>query len=70
MLFKMLKVERMKLKRSPIWIAFILMPVIPALLGTLNYMGNLEVLKSEWYIPKAIVVPHIIITQAQIIPKP
>ncbi len=49
MLFKMLKAERMKLKRSPIWIAFILMPVIPALLGTLNYMGNLEVLKSEWY---------------------
>lgn len=49
MLFKMLKAERMKLKRSPIWIAFILMPVIPAFLGTLNYMGNTEILKSEWY---------------------
>lgn len=49
MLFKMLKAERMKLKRSPIWVAFILMPVIPALLGTLNYMGNIEILKSEWY---------------------
>lgn len=49
MLFKMLKTERMKLKRSPIWIAFILMPVIPAFLGTFNYMGNIEILKSEWY---------------------
>lgn len=49
MLFKMLKAERMKLKRSPIWIAFILMPVIPALLGTLNYIGSIEILKSEWY---------------------
>lgn len=39
----------MKLKRSPIWIAFILMPVIPAFLGTFNYMGNIEILKSEWY---------------------
>lgn len=49
MLFKMLKAERMKLKRSPVWLAFILMPVIPSLLGTLNYMGNIEILKSEWY---------------------
>ena len=49
MLFKMLKAERMKLKRSPIWIAFVLMPIVPALLGTVNYMGNIEILKSEWY---------------------
>lgn len=49
MLFRMLKAERMKLKRSPIWIAFVLMPIVPALLGTINYMGNLELLKSEWY---------------------
>ncbi len=49
MLFRMLKAERMKLKRSPIWIAFVLMPIVPALLGTINYMGNIELLKSEWY---------------------
>lgn len=49
MLLKLLIAERMKLKRSPVWLAFIIMPVIPALLGTLNYMGNIEILKSEWY---------------------
>ena len=49
MFFKMLRAERMKLKRSPVWIAFIIMPIIPALLGTANYLGNLELLQSEWY---------------------
>lgn len=49
MLFKMLKAERLKLHRSPLWIAFLLLPVIPALLGTLNYLGNIEILKSNWY---------------------
>lgn len=39
----------MKLKRSPIWLAFLLIPIIPALLGTLNYMGNIGILKNEWY---------------------
>lgn len=48
MLFKMIKAERMKLKRSPIWIAFILVPIIPAVLGTLNYLGNIEILQKEW----------------------
>lgn len=49
MFFKLLKIEKMKLKRSPIWIAFVVMPVIPALLGTLNYKVNIEILKSQWY---------------------
>lgn len=49
MLFKLLKAERMKLKRSPVWLAFFIMPIISAVLGTLNYMGNIEILKSEWY---------------------
>ena len=49
MFFKLLKIEKMKLKRSPIWIAFAVMPVIPALLGTLNYKVNIEILKSQWY---------------------
>ena len=39
----------MKLKRSPVWIAFLLMPIVPAVLGTINYLGNLELLTSEWY---------------------
>ena len=49
MFFKMLKAERMKLKRSPVWIAFIIMPIIPAVLGTINYLGNIDLLQSEWY---------------------
>lgn len=49
MLLKLIRVEQMKLKRSPVWIAFLLMPVIPAILGTLNYLNNLGLLESEWY---------------------
>ena len=49
MFLRLLKIEKMKLKRSPIWIAFVVMPVIPALLGTLNYKVNIEILKSQWY---------------------
>lgn len=49
MLLRLIRAERMKLKRSPVWIAFILMPIIPAVLGTINYLGNIEILDSEWY---------------------
>lgn len=49
MLLKLIRAERMKLKRSPVWIAFILMPMVPAVLGTINYLGNIEILDSEWY---------------------
>lgn len=49
MLFQLYKAERIKLKRSPIWLAFLVVPVIPAFLGTMNYLNNLEILKSEWF---------------------
>ena len=49
MLLRLLKAERMKLKRSPVWLAFLFMPVVPALLGTINYMANIEILQSGWY---------------------
>lgn len=48
MLLKLLKAEKMKLKRSPVWLAFLLMPVIPAALGTANYLYQKEVLTREW----------------------
>ncbi len=48
-MIRLLKAERMKLKRSPVWLAFFIMPIIPALLGTFNYMANTELLKEEWY---------------------
>lgn len=49
MLVKMIRAEQIKLKRSPIWLAFILVPIIPAVLGTLNYLNNLDLLQSEWF---------------------
>ena len=49
MLLRLICAERIKLKRSPVWIAFILMPVVPAVLGTINYLGNIGILTSEWY---------------------
>ena len=46
MLCKLIRAELMKLRRSPVWLAFIVMPVIPALMGTFNYLENLELLHS------------------------
>lgn len=44
-----IKAENIKLKRSFIWIAFFIVPVIPALMGTGNYLQNIDVLKMEWF---------------------
>lgn len=49
MLLTCMKAESMKLKRSFIWIAFLMIPVIPALMGTGNYLQNVDVLESEWF---------------------
>lgn len=49
MLCKLIRAEQMKLKRSPVWLAFVILPIIPAVMGTLNYRANIEVLQSEWY---------------------
>ena len=47
--FSRLPVEFLKLRRSPIWSAFLALPVISALLGTINYTANIDVLESKWY---------------------
>lgn len=49
MILTCIKAENMKLKRSFIWIAFFLIPIIPAFLGTGNYLQNLGLLKAEWF---------------------
>lgn len=49
MLIKLIYTELKKLKRSPIWLAFLFIPIVPAVLGTLNYMNNLELLQDGWY---------------------
>lgn len=49
MLLACIKSEQLKLRRSHIWIAFVLTPIIPAFMGTQNYLNNLGVLQSEWF---------------------
>lgn len=41
--------EAMKMRHSKILIAFLLLPLIPAMMGTQNYLNNLELLKSQWF---------------------
>ena len=41
--------ERLKARGTLIWPAFLLIPVIPVLLGTGNYLANLDLLESRWY---------------------
>lgn len=48
-LLKTIKAERLKLKRSPVWLAFFALPVISAFFGTFNYLNNQGLLSSEWY---------------------
>ena len=49
MLMRAIACERLKCKGTLIWPAFLLIPVIPVILGCGNYLGNLELLKSAWY---------------------
>ena len=49
MLWQLYKAERRKLRRSPVWLIFIVVPMVPAFLGTINYVINIEILQSEWY---------------------
>lgn len=49
MLLRCLKAEIQKCRRSPVWLAFLVLPVFPAILGTGNYLGNIEVLDHAWY---------------------
>lgn len=48
MLLRLYKAEKMKWKRSPVWLVFLVVPVAPAFLGTMNYLNNLEILTSQW----------------------
>lgn len=49
MLLKCIRAEMLKLRHSVIFSACIIIPVIPAIMGTFNYLQNLGVLKSQWY---------------------
>ncbi|MDO5094959.1 MAG: ABC transporter permease [Peptostreptococcaceae bacterium] len=49
MLVRLIQAEQMKLRRSPMWIVCIVLPIFSAFLGTANYLGNIGILKKEWY---------------------
>lgn len=49
MIFRTLRAERMKLRHSPVWLAFFILPILPAIMGTFNYLQNVEILQNEWY---------------------
>lgn len=49
MLLRCLKGELQKCRRSPVWLAFFVLPVFPAILGTGNYLANSQVLENGWY---------------------
>ena len=46
---RVIRAESLKLKRSPVWLAFFTLPLISAFFGTMNYKLNISVLQSEWY---------------------
>ena len=49
MLYRCIQCENQKLRRSVIWSACFLIPIIPAIMGTFTYLQNLELLKSGWF---------------------
>ena len=48
MLFRVLKAELIKGRRAPVWLAFVVLPLIPAVLGTANYRANIGILDDLW----------------------
>ena len=49
MLWKCIRMEQEKLRHSHLWLAFLVIPVIPAFMGGGNYLQNQGMLKAEWY---------------------
>lgn len=49
MFLRALRAERMKLHHSPVWLAFLILPVLPAVMGTFNYLQNISILQKQWY---------------------
>lgn len=47
--FHRIPVPFLKLKRSVIWAALLLLPAISAVIGTANYAGNRSILQDGWY---------------------
>ena len=49
MLFRCMRAELIKLKRSFIWIVFLVLPILSTLMGCFNYLQNIDILTDGWY---------------------
>lgn len=49
MLLRCIKSENLKLQHSLIFPACIVIPIIPAIMGTFNYLQNTGILTQQWY---------------------
>lgn len=49
MLLRCIGAELQKCRRAPVWLAFLALPLFPAILGTGNYLANLGALDNGWY---------------------
>lgn len=48
MFLRVMRAERCKLRHSPVWLAFLVMPLFPAFFGSVNLMNNLGLLSLDW----------------------
>lgn len=48
-MLRCIRAENCKLRRSPIWLVFLILPLLSAIYGTFNFVQNLEILKLEWH---------------------
>lgn len=49
MLIRCIRSEDKKLRHSILWLACLGIPLIPAIMGTFNYLGNLDILTPGWH---------------------
>ena len=49
MLLTCTRTELIKLRRSFIWLACFIIPILPSVMGTGNYLANLDVVGVGWY---------------------
>ena len=48
MFIRIMHAERLKLRRSPVWLAFLILPMFPAFFGSVNLLNNLGLLQLDW----------------------
>ncbi|MDD4851312.1 MAG: ABC transporter permease [Gemmiger sp.] len=49
MIKRCLVAENQKLHGAAVWLAFLIVPIFPAVMGTFNYQQNIALLQSAWY---------------------